>query len=953
MFRSFLKTVFSQSTSKQTKRPSQRLKTRLWLEVLEDRLVPSGPRSLVWNGAGPDNLASDAQNWSGGQLPTSVDTIVFNNTSSKPATIDGAFTNIVAGMQISADYNSTVSLAEDLAVTAAFAQSGSTLAGANNLVLKGAATFTAGTQTGSGTTIIDVAGSATYSGPATVTFDGRGLTIAAGGTATVSGGQLVAQNGVIITNNGTLGLQGGNVTLAGGCSLNGTGQTTISSAGLLTTSGSVDGSQQFVENDGTINVTSGTLMLGNGASSGTFDVVSGALLQFNSGTFNANGGTQFADQGRVKVGGGQQAVTFNLAGQVVSLGIFTLDANATVQNQNPATLTIQGAFEWNRGTVRRSAIIRIAPNTVANIAPASIYLLDSATLLNQGTLNMVGDTFLELDGTLDNYGTIVITTALNEQFQANGFGTIRNRLGAQIQKTGVDSARLQSTNFYNDGVITTSAGTLRVTCGSALLGGGGTNTGYFQAAAGTTVLFDGDLVFDPVVNQTSGYMLRGDGLYTQIGAGSLAVVAGGTVTANNFEMRAGLTGAGTFAANNFYWTYGVMYGSGVTLVPANRNMYITQSATPQPHRIEQQRTLLNEGRIDWGTAQDMPDRNIIDVSDQGTIVNDNEAHFEIHNNQTIRAGATAGPFVLRNSAYLHKDQLVGDGSTIIQLQVQNNGGIIYTEGNVELTNSLTQTLATAQTTIAGPRFTAAGVLYVESGLLSLNGGVLQINQPTSLGGVVIGSNATFQGSGQISGAPLRNYGTVQLQGNLTVSDRVFQETGTTNLGGFTLTSNGPSILIDGGTVNLQTGTLACPTTNGRISNAGTIYGQGNLNAASVTNRQGGRIFIRRAFRTVGIAIQGDFVAEAGSTLSFDVAGKQLGTDYSQLTITGNATFAGQLQVNLLNGFVPSLTNPDTFQIITFASSSGHFDQQSIDIGGGLFLDVTYDPHDVTLVTAAS
>ena len=52
-------------------------------------------------------------------------------------------------------------------------------------------------------------------------------------------------------------------------------------------------------------------------------------------------------------------------------------------------------------------------------------------------------------------------------------------------------------------------------------------------------------------------------------------------------------------------------------------------------------------------------------------------------------------------------------------------------------------------------------------------------------------------------------------------------------------------------------------------------------------------------------------------------------------------------------FTPDPETPDTFQVVTFDSSDGAFDNdnQTVDLGNGLFLDINYnDPADVTLVT---
>ena len=70
---------------------------------------------------------------------------------------------------------------------------------------------------------------------------------------------------------------------------------------------------------------------------------------------------------------------------------------------------------------------------------------------------------------------------------------------------------------------------------------------------------------------------------------------------------------------------------------------------------------------------------------------------------------------------------------------------------------------------------------------------------------------------------------------------------------------------------------------------------------------------------------------------------------------GHANFGGDIQVNLINGFIPDpglppSEPPDDFQIITFATSEGAFDSTQIDLGNGLHFDLDYRLNSVVLVT---
>jgi outer membrane autotransporter protein len=97
-----------------------------------------------------------------------------------------------------------------------------------------------------------------------------------------------------------------------------------------------------------------------------------------------------------------------------------------------------------------------------------------------------------------------------------------------------------------------------------------------------------------------------------------------------------------------------------------------------------------------------------------------------------------------------------------------------------------------------------------------------------------------------------------------------------------------------------------------------------------------------------VVVTGDYVLSAGALLSFDVGANA----HDHLVIGGHASLAGTISVALLNGFVPEAEpEPDRFEIITFASADGAFENSSIDLGNGLYFLVDIGPENVTLVTS--
>src|SRR5258708_18223552 len=54
----------------------------------------------------------------------------------------------------------------------------------------------------------------------------------------------------------------------------------------------------------------------------------------------------------------------------------------------------------------------------------------------------------------------------------------------------------------------------------------------------------------------------------------------------------------------------------------------------------------------------------------------------------------------------------------------------------------------------------------------------------------------------------------------------------------------------------------------------------------------------------------------------DVGGKTPGSQYDQLLVSGPALLGGTLNVDLVNGFTPSVG--DTYPVVTFSTQSGDF-----------------------------
>jgi hypothetical protein len=174
--------------------------------------------------------------------------------------------------------------------------------------------------------------------------------------------------------------------------------------------------------------------------------------------------------------------------------------------------------------------------------------------------------------------------------------------------------------------------------------------------------------------------------------------------------------------------------------------------------------------------------------------------------------------------------------------------------------------------------------------------------------------------------PFHNHGTVALlSGTLNFGTGLTQTAGTTILNGGSLTA--------GALVDIQGGILTgFGNITGNVSNAGQV----NPGLAYGV-----------------LSIQGVYTQTPAGVLNIEIGGPTPGTEFDRLNIVGtggNAVLDGTLSISLIDGFTPILD--DSFEIMTFHSVAGDFASKSgLDIGGGLFLEDTWDVDNLVLIVS--
>ncbi len=813
------------------------------LEQLDDRLTPS---AVSWTGGGDGTSWSDGRNWSDGVTPGAGDDVTINSTF---ATITLSGTDTVNSLTLlggTLANSGNLTTNQGLTLSSTFA----TIANTGMLTVDGAFTWTDGTLSGTGTTILN--GTSSLSGGFFSMLTNQ--QVDNNGTATITDGNSIDFDGNSVWNNevgSTFTLQGngsiGNFFAGASSGFNNFGTVDTNSPSETATIGVA------FNNSGTVDVQAGTLNLSSGGTgSGTFTIEAGAVLSTNNYTLQ---------NATVTGAGSLQVGTFNtltVAGastiQNLTLSSGTVTANAALDIQNltlsggtltgPATITNDDTFTWTGG----------------NLSGTGDTVLD-------GTLTLTGSFFSALGRQVDNYGTATVVAGTSVSFQDNAIWN--NELGSTLILP--DSASLSS--FFSSGSAFNNFGTVDVTApaGTSTIGIAFNNSGTVDVQAGTLNLSSGGT-----------------------GSGTFTIEAGAILSSGNYTLQnATVSGDGTFQIGSF---------DALTIAGASSVQNLT---------------------VNGGTVN-------------------NNSTLEVQNltlNSTFSTIANAGTLTVDDSFTWTDGTLSGTGTTILNGSSSLSGGFFSMLTNQQIDNNGTATISNGNSI----DFDGNSVWNNEAGsTLILQGG-------GSIGNFFAGSSAAFNNFGTLEvtapagtssiGIPLSNSGTIEIDtGTLSLSSD-FSNAGTVTVdSGSSFTIPGNYTQTAGSTV--VNGTLtASPTVT---IDGGSLSGSGLIDA-NVSNA--GEVSPGDA--PAILTIDGSYTQTSSGTLNIEIDGITVGSGYSQLVVTGMASLAGTLHVTDPNNFLPN--GGDTFQVLTFASSTGNFDTYSgLDLGNGGILQPEFAANDTGL-----
>jgi Bacterial Ig-like domain/Bacterial Ig domain/LVIVD repeat len=587
---------------------------------------------------------------------------------------------------------------------------------------------------------------------------------------------------------------------------------------------------------------------------------------------------------------GNATITFR-TGNVVVNRIISKEALDITGGVLEVTTTVQvdAAFTLGLGgTLRGATILPGAGGQEPHVVSAAN--LDGVTLLSNLTIDDLGTAFIQNGLTLNNARITLASSGSTTMLFFDGDQTLAGT--GEIFFGG-------TSNNPNDAVD--SGGTLTIGPGITIRGIQNGSVG--SSFTNQTIILQGMILAD-----TTGKTIVLGGIDSRI-QGLVHATAGTVELDDSFSF----VGAGTFHSDGgMVVLTGTLDNAGKTLaITAATGSLFADGGTVKGGRVETSggaaltpQFVLNLDGVTLGTDFTVPDGTDVLVKNGLTLDNVNV---------TLTDGTVA--FIPARLRFTDSSTLGGTGEIIF-------GG---TGDSNSLTGTSTFTFTIGPNiTVHGPRGGSVGVLgnLVNQGTIAAD---------TSSRMIVI-SGTTVNNQGTISAA---NGGRVQF-GSAAVNNGLFVANTSSTIQQIsgTLLQNGGETRLAGGTI--QAATLSIQ--GGSLTGAGTVNGN-LINAGTIS-------FGTVAQPLATINVQVTFQQAATGIIQTTLGGTAT-NQYGRLVITGAATLAGTLAIQVFPAFTPVVGN--VFDILTYSSLNGVFTTVTgLNLAGGLTLVAAQDPTRVRL-----
>ena len=656
----------------------------------------------------------------------------------------------------------------------------------------------------------------------------------------------------------------------------GGGVLTIDSGVTVEGKGFLDsyGTGSAIHNEGTIHAnTSGTLYI----AADTFVNEAGGTLQIDSGSGLSLGGDSWDNQGTINLDGGALTLGTDFTTDKINQGSFNRSSGSTVTlsgnlDNTGAVLDAVGEIHLSAGTITGgTSLVDIHATSDTGEFLDSLSLEGDLKLeSNQDRITITGG--LALDGT-------ILATGKDAYVYFDGTQTLSTVGGgtATLTMSGSsysppDYARVYATG---GGVLTIDSG---VTVeGKGFLDSYGTGSaihieGTIHANTSGTLYIAADTFVNEAggtlqIDSGSGLSLGGDSWDNQ---GTINLDGGALTLGTDFTTDK--INQGSFNRSS---------GSTVTLSGNLDNTGAVLDAVGEIH--------LSAGTITGGTS-------LVDIhatSDTGEFLDSLslEGDLKLESNQdriTITGGLALDGTILATG----KDAYVYfDGTQTLSTV----GG-----GTATLTMSREFLLASRLCPRLCDRWRCAHDRFGSDG----------------------GGKGFLDSSG--TGSAIHNEGTIHANtsGTLYIVPDTFvnEAEGILEVSGGSGLSLGATAFENHGSIELTDGGLLYTTGLGsaglELLSGSSLLGEGTV-SGSVTNTSG-------TLAPQSLAVTGDYVQSAGGALSIGVGGSVQGSEYDFLDLSGSASLAGALLLQLEDGFMPTVT--DSFLILEADGGvSGTFD----------------------------
>jgi hypothetical protein len=966
--------------------------------------------------AGTSTFSSGATVSGAGTLSLTGGTIAF------PATGSSVTTNVtVAGATVTFGdgYNATTTTVSSGTATfngtggtGTFLQSGGTIAGTGNLTVSGTGTWSAGTQSGTGTTTVAAGKTLTISGFVSLNrpFSNSG-TVTMGTSSSIAFGAAAAttnQSSGIFSLAGTIGFTSSSgtppiFTNAGTLQkLAATGTTTfpvnisiVNTGTLLVQAGTVAATKN-VDNQSTVNISSGSALSVNGAaytqSTGTTSVsgvlASNQTIALTGGTLNGTGTVQAAlsNAATVAPGIGSTPGTLIVTGNYTqtSSGTLSVQVNGTAAGTEYSRLAVSGtsstvtlagtlALNLNYAAALGHTYQVIDKQSTGAISGTFTGLAEGGTLTAGSTSSSV--TYLGGTGTNDvvltvsamatlwtgvsggswdvasNWSTGVVPTATDDVIiNPAGSSTvivIPNGVTATVKSLQMTSVlQIDAGGSLDVATASTIAGTLNL---AGSLSGAGNLT-----LSGTTNLSGGTFAGTGTLTIASGATLISTGASTNnrsiTNSGTVDLQSGALTTSTTFTNQGTLKGSGTILGN---------VSSAGTVVPGNGSTpgILTVSGDFVQTSLGSLSVLVNGTTAGSGYGQlavtgsvalagtlSLTMTNSSQVGDTYRVLDHNGAGLMTGSFQNLNEQAT----LVIGSRVLQGTYIGGDGNNDLVLTHTGNASIWVgsTSGDWNTASNWSgNAVPGSEDDVVINPGNSSTVITISSGTQTVkslqSSAVLQINTGASLS---LAAASTISGTLTLNGGTLLGAGNLTLSGVTNASAGTFGGTGT-------ITNSGTMTVI--GAVNL----------NQALANTGTVLLSGaggslTVNTSGVvTNEAGGLLDLRAGSIALASGATAPTMANAGtlrrstttgtstiaipvvSTGSFDI---QLGTLLLNAggSSAGSTTIASASNLNLATGTFAfnsgaSLTGSGTLNVSSgTVSITTDLTLPAINISGG-------------------